>query len=169
MKRLGLLFLAATVSLPAAASQNHISNAHFNSGLSVWTTPSPSGYTRIWTGSLGHDALGAVSITSDGSQTLTATVLTQCVGASTGVTYSLGEWFRYSSGFGGAATSSAQVYFFSGSSCDGSALGSELTATTSDHNNLSDKFQHVTVDTVAPAGTLSALVRISVYAGLFTA
>jgi hypothetical protein len=156
----GLLALAIAVAGSAAASTNHVVNAHFGSGIAGWTTYTQTGYTRGWSGTVGKLALGSAFYTADGTVQLNSRLLSQCVGVKPGVQYSYGVWFRYASGYGTPARGALRIRLFTAADCTNQLPTGYGTVLSSTDIALADQFQHLSALITPPAGALSISVSI---------
>ncbi|HKC24209.1 MAG TPA: hypothetical protein VKF32_05680 [Thermoanaerobaculia bacterium] len=155
----GLLALAMAFAGRAAASTNHVVNAHFGSGITGWTTYTQTGYTRGWS-SIGRLAAGSASYTADGTVQLNSRLLSQCVGVKPGVLYSYGVWFRYASGFGTPARGAVRIHLFTDGACTNLLPTGYGTVLSSTDVAVADQFQHLSTVITPAAGTLSISVSI---------
>jgi Dockerin type I domain len=101
---------------PAAGSQNHLTNAHFNVNLDAWTLTAQPGFSRNWTDAKGHDGAGAAAVYANGATTALQRMYSQCVPVAPGP-IQVGAWFRYEGGYG--TVPSAELYgtYYSDANC----------------------------------------------------
>jgi len=105
--------------LPAFASQNHVVNSTFGTGISGWPQYAYAGHTLGWASGVGHAAAGSAYVYVDGTQDGSPhDVYRQCIGVKELTPYSFGVWFRYDDGgYDTAGRGNINVSFFSGADC----------------------------------------------------
>jgi len=161
-------WLAASIlalALPAAASTNHLVNAHFGSSLGGWTPISPGVYTVTQTGSIGDAALGAASVSgSYGGSGDGSIVLSQCAAVKAGFTYGSTASFQYAAGgYPNRLYAAVRTVWYPGAGCTGSPLDS-FDSNYTVFSGMDGVWQHITsTGHGAPAQAVSALAGILVY------
>lgn len=159
-RALGLLG-AALLGAPAA-SQNLVANGNFDANTASWTPSGPITITWSSADAFGGGASGSGLVTHNGAAN-TVFAVEQCVsGLTPGATYDSGGRIRYPSGQAGAGTARVAVTFFGSAGCTGTLLGDLYVPVVPPP---SDAWTLRTNSGVAPAGAVSAIVRLYMVKG----
>ncbi len=151
----GLAVALAMIAAPAPA-QNLVLNPDFTSDIAQWSAIGTAGASGAWLGALGSPTPGSAELTASGTGFFD---LYQCVTMSAPGNYDFLVHMRTQSSVGDAS-SRAAVWFWTGATCNGTSVGSNVATNESPLGG--GWVERSVVNAPLPAGTMSVFVQLDV-------